>query len=80
MVLETHHIRLRTATTFVLLILSFTVVPMPSHAHPAPVRLEAPVGFQTIKRCPPRYRRSTITGLCVRTPWRLPWLGWYISR
>jgi hypothetical protein len=69
-----------TVTAAVMLVASFLTAPSQLRAHPGPARLEAPAAFLTVKRCPPRFRRSTVTGLCVRVPWRLPWLGWIISR
>ncbi len=74
----TRNIRSLCVTATIMLVASFMTAP--SRAHPGLVKLETPVVYLTIKRCPPRYRRSTVTGLCVRAPWRLPWLGWYIAR
>lgn len=49
----------------------------PAGALPLPSRIEGMRLVEPVKRCPPGYRRSTITGNCVRIQPRWPVLSWF---
>ena len=46
-------------------------------ARPAVPRLEAPSAVEPVRRCPTGLRKSTITGRCVKSQFRLPLLNWF---
>ena len=45
-------------------------------AGPPLLRFDGASNVQTAARCQPGYRKSTVTGLCVRKTPRWPMLGW----
>lgn len=49
----------------------------PADAAVAPPRIEVTRGVELAARCPPGYRRHTITAKCVRRQPRFPLLGWF---
>ena len=49
----------------------------PADAGPMPKRIEVAPGYALAARCPPGFRRHTITAKCVRRQPRFPLLSWF---